>query len=94
MQKKKVIIYPLAFTIDNSETEFELDIEYRELSEELGFETYKVAKAPNDNTSFVKCIHSLYELKRFPLQIQTQWNNSPHPLSFSGNTRASLDLNS
>lgn len=61
LQKKKVIIYPLAFTIDNSETEFELDIEYRELSEKLGFETYKVAKAPNDNTSFVKCIHSLYE---------------------------------
>ncbi len=61
LQKKKVIIYPIAFTMDNSETEFELDIEYREIADELGFETYKVAKAPNDNASFVKCIHSLYE---------------------------------
>jgi protoporphyrin/coproporphyrin ferrochelatase len=47
--------------MDNSETEFELDIEYREVAEELGFETYKVAKAPNNHPSFVKCIHSLYE---------------------------------
>ena len=47
--------------MDNSETEFELDIEYREVAEELGFETYKVAKAPNDHPSFVKCIYSLYE---------------------------------
>ncbi len=61
LQKKKVIIYPIAFTMDNSETEFELDIEYREIADKLGFETYKVAKAPNDNASFVKCIHSLYE---------------------------------
>jgi len=61
LQKKKVIIYPLAFTMDNSETEFELDIEYREVAEELGFETYRVAKAPNNHPSFVKCIHSLYE---------------------------------
>ena len=61
LQKKKVIIYPIAFTMDNSETEFELDIEYREIAQELGFEAYKVAKAPNDNTSFVQCIHSLYE---------------------------------
>jgi len=61
LQKKKVIIYPIAFTMDNSETEFELDIEYREIADELGFEVYKVAKAPNDNPSFVRCIHSLYE---------------------------------
>lgn len=61
LQKKKVIIYPIAFTMDNSETEFELDIEYREIADNLGFQTYKVAKAPNDNASFVRCIHSLYE---------------------------------
>jgi ferrochelatase len=29
LKRKKVIIYPLAFTVDNSETEFELEIEYR-----------------------------------------------------------------
>lgn len=47
LKKRRVIIYPIAFLIDNSETEFELDIEYRELAKELGFEDYRVAKAPN-----------------------------------------------
>ncbi len=61
LQKRKVIIYPIAFTIDNSETEFELDVEYREIAEELKFEEYRVAKAPNDHPSFVKCIANIYE---------------------------------
>lgn len=61
LQKKKVIIYPIAFTIDNSETEFELDVEYREMAEALGFEKYRVAKAPNDHPLFVKCIANIYE---------------------------------
>lgn len=61
LKKKKVIIYPIAFTIDNSETEFELDVEYREIAEEIGFEEYRVAKAPNDHPSFVKCIANIYE---------------------------------
>lgn len=61
LKKKKVIIYPIAFTVDNSETEFELDIEYREIAEEIGFEEYRVAKAPNDHPLFVKCISSIYE---------------------------------
>lgn len=47
LKLKKVIIYPIAFTIDNSETEFELDVEYKELAHELGFKEYIVAKAPN-----------------------------------------------
>lgn len=61
LQKKKVIIYPIAFTIDNSETEFELDVEYKEIAEELGFVEYRVAKAPNDHPEFVKCITNIYE---------------------------------
>jgi ferrochelatase len=61
LKKKKVIIYPVAFTIDNSETEFELDVEYREIAEEIGFEEYRVAKAPNDHPLFVKCITNIYE---------------------------------
>ena len=61
LKKKKVIIYPIAFTIDNSETEYELDVEYREIAEKIGFEEYRVAKAPNDHPSFVKCISNLYE---------------------------------
>ena len=61
LKKKKVILYPIAFTIDNSETEFELEVEYREIAEELGFEEYRVSKAPNDHPSFVKCIANMYE---------------------------------
>lgn len=61
LKKKKVIIYPIAFTIDNSETEFELDVEYREIAEEIGFEEYRVSKAPNDHPLFVKCITNIYE---------------------------------
>jgi ferrochelatase len=61
LEKKKVIVYPIAFTIDNSETEFELDVEYREIAEELGFEEYRLAKAPNDHPLFVKCIANIYE---------------------------------
>jgi ferrochelatase len=56
---KKVIIYPIAFTIDNSETEFELDIEYREIAENLGIEDYRVAKCLNDSDEFVEFLLSL-----------------------------------
>lgn len=60
LSKKKVIIYPIAFTIDNSETEFELDIEYREKAEHLGFIDYRVAKAPNDHPLFIESLRRLY----------------------------------
>jgi len=56
---KKVIIYPIAFTIDNSETEFELDIEYRKIAKNLGIEDYRVAKCLNDDDEFVEFLLSL-----------------------------------
>jgi ferrochelatase len=56
---KKIIISPLSFTIDNSETEFELDIEYREVAQELKFEEYLVAKCPNDSDTFIKAIKEI-----------------------------------
>ena len=61
LTKKRVIIFPIAFTVDNSETEFELDIEYKEIADELGFEEYKVAKAPNDHPMFVEALKDIYE---------------------------------
>ncbi len=61
LTKKRVIIFPIAFTVDNSETEFELDIEYKEIADELDFEEYKVAKAPNDHPSFVEALKEIYE---------------------------------
>lgn len=61
LKKKKVIIFPIAFTVDNSETEFELKIEYREKAEKMGFVDYRVAKAPNSHPAFVKCLTHMYE---------------------------------
>lgn len=61
LKKRKVIIYPLAFTIDNSETEYELVQEYKEIADELGFVDYRVAKAPNEHPLFVKSLVDIYE---------------------------------
>lgn len=59
--EKKVLIYPIAFIIDNSETVFELDIEYKEIAEELGVKEYKVVKCMNDSDAFVKVVKNLIE---------------------------------
>ena len=56
---KNVIIYPIAFIIDNSETKFELDIEYLEIAEELKVKDYKVVPCVNDSEEFIKVIKEL-----------------------------------
>lgn len=58
---KKVVIFPIAFTIDNSETDFELSIEYKEVARNLHFEEYRVCKCPNDSDYFVEALVELYE---------------------------------
>jgi len=58
---KKVLIYPISFTVDNSETECELDIEYRELANKIGIADYKVAKAPNHHPYFMEMIKQKWE---------------------------------
>jgi ferrochelatase len=55
---RKVLIFPLAFTIDNSETVFELDIEHREIADKIKYEEYIVAKCMNDDDKFVDLIVS------------------------------------
>ncbi|MCK9474154.1 ferrochelatase [Sulfurimonas sp.] len=61
---KGVLIYPIAFTIDNSETDFELEIEYREIAHELGFKEYRVCECPNDSEFFVDALVEIYEKMR------------------------------
>jgi ferrochelatase len=58
---KKVVIYPLSFTIDNSETLFELDIEHREIAAKIGYDDYIVVKCFNDDSRFVELIEELIE---------------------------------
>ena len=56
LESKKALIYPISFCIDNSETDFELSIEYRHVANENRFEYYEVVKAPNDSDEFVNFI--------------------------------------
>ena len=53
---RKVLIFPLAFTLDNSETVFELDIEHREIAQKIKYEDYVVAKCMNSSDKFVELI--------------------------------------
>ena len=53
---RKVVIFPLAFTLDNSETVFELDIEHREIAEKIKYDDYIVAKCMNSSDKFVNLI--------------------------------------
>ena len=56
LQSKKALIFPIAFCVDNSETDFELDIFYRARAHELGYEYYEVCKCPNSREDFAKFI--------------------------------------
>ncbi len=58
-KEQKVIIYPIAFIVDNSETDFELDIEYREVAHELGIKEYKVCRCVNDSDDFIEAIKDI-----------------------------------
>lgn len=55
-ENKKALIYPVSFCIDNSETIFELVIEYKRVADELGFKFYDVVDCPNDGENFAKFI--------------------------------------
>ena len=59
---EKVIIYPLSFIIDNSETVFELDIEYRQIAKDLQVKEYKVCSCVNDNETFVEALKEIVSL--------------------------------
>lgn len=58
-ENKNVIIYPISFIIDNSETVYELDIEYKEIASDLGVSDYKVVKCVNDSKEFIEVIKNL-----------------------------------
>ncbi|MDR2342224.1 MAG: ferrochelatase [Campylobacteraceae bacterium] len=51
-----VVVYPISFTIDNSETDFELGIYYRNIADSFGITSYELCKAQNDNEEFAKFI--------------------------------------
>ena len=56
------LIFPIAFTIDNSETIFELDIEHREIANKIGYNFYKVCSCLNDRDEFVEVIKKVIDV--------------------------------
>jgi ferrochelatase len=56
---QKVIIYPISFLIDNSETVFELQIEYKEIAHNLGIKEYRVCSCPNFSDTFIQTLIDL-----------------------------------
>ena len=58
-EKKGIIIVPVAFVSEHSETLVELDIEYKKLAEKNGCSFYKRVPALGVEESFIKCLAEL-----------------------------------
>jgi len=56
---ENIIIYPLSFIVDNSETNFELNIEYRHIAQNIGIKEYKVCSCVNDSDEFIETIKDI-----------------------------------
>jgi ferrochelatase len=59
LKDKNVVIYPIAFIVDNSETMFELHLEYEEIAKNIGVKDYKVVSCVNDSDEFIEVIKEL-----------------------------------
>lgn len=58
-KNQNLLIYPIAFSMDNSETDFELSIQYRALAQEVGICDYRVCQCLNASQTFAKAILKL-----------------------------------
>lgn len=59
IDQKSVVIVPIAFVSEHSETLVELDIEYKELAKELGIKEYLRVPALNNEANFISCLADL-----------------------------------
>ena len=57
--KKKIVLVPIAFVSEHSETLVELDIEYKELAKKNGCIDYMRVPALGTNTDFIGSLSSL-----------------------------------
>ncbi len=60
-KQEKVVLYPLSFMIDNSETDLELKIEYAEMAKNIGIESFEVVSCPNDADETVRFLTGLIQ---------------------------------
>lgn len=64
LANQKIIIYPIAFSIDNSETHFELEVELRQEANQIGMESFLVCPCPNNSDTFAELILDLAQRKK------------------------------
>ncbi|WP_275050991.1 ferrochelatase [Helicobacter jaachi] len=60
-KNEKIILFPLSFTLDNSETDFELSILYKNLAKQLNVPEYRVCKCFNDSEHFAQSIINIIQ---------------------------------
>ncbi len=60
---KNILIAPLGFSIDNSETIYEINIEYRKLALEAGVKDFIFCPCANDRVEFAQMIFNMIEEK-------------------------------
>ena len=58
-EKKGIVIVPIAFVSEHSETLVELDIEYKKLADENGCKNYVRVPALGINENFIKAMNNL-----------------------------------
>lgn len=61
LKDHKVLVFPLAFTIDNSETDYELSIECAHIAKEAGVREYIVSRCFNASEDFANFIISMVQ---------------------------------
>ena len=61
LKGEKVVVYPISFMIDNSETDLELKIEYAEKAKNLGLKDHQVISCPNDNLEIVSYLNQIIQ---------------------------------
>jgi len=59
MGTKQMLVYPIAFVSDHTETLYELGILYRKLAAESGIENYRVVPALNDHPLLIRAMEKL-----------------------------------
>ena len=57
--KKPIVLVPIAFVSEHSETLVELDIEYREIADEHGVPIYSRVPALTDDADYIECLSQL-----------------------------------
>lgn len=56
---KHLLVIPIAFVSDHIETSHEVGIEFKEVAEHVGIETFEVTQGLNDLPEFISCLEAL-----------------------------------